>query len=204
LAAEKAAQERRKRRRGAWRMAVPLALFFGLAGLFYRSLYSGDPSRVPSALIGKEVPQFALPPLAGLLAESKPVPGFTNEDLAQGHPSIVNVWAAWCVPCHAEHPYLTLLARKSGVALYGINYKDDTDSARRFLGRYGNPFKAVGVDASGRTAINWGVYGVPETFVVDGKGRIVYKQVGPIDESAIDEKLLPALERARGNASGQS
>lgn len=178
-------------------MAIPLALFAALAALFYVALYAGDPSRLPSALIGKPVPDFALPPLEGLLADGRPVPGFGTQDLARGRVSIVNVWASWCIPCHEEHPYLVILGERSGAPLYGINYKDDADAARRFLGRYGNPFVAVGVDASGRTAIDWGVYGVPETFIVDGAGRIAYKHVGPIDMTIITDRLLPAIKAAR-------
>jgi len=195
-AAEEERPAARASRRTMWRMLLPLAIFASLAALFYVALYSGDPSRLPSALIGKKVPQFDLPGVEGLTADGRPVPGLTSADLERGGASIVNVWASWCIPCHQEHPYLTLLAERSGVPLYGLNYKDEAGAARRFLGRYGNPFKAVGVDASGRTAIDWGVYGVPETFIVDGKGRIAYKHVGPIDEAAIEDKLLPAIAAA--------
>jgi cytochrome c biogenesis protein CcmG/thiol:disulfide interchange protein DsbE len=124
------------------------------------------------------------------------VPGFAAADLAQGRVSIVNVWASWCAPCHAEHPHLVTLAERSKAPLYGINYKDRPEEARRFLGRYGNPFVAVGADASGRTAIDWGVYGVPETFIIDGRGRIAHKHVGPITPEVIEQRLLPAIEKA--------
>ncbi len=184
--------------RGRWlRAALPLAVFAGLAALFYVALYSGDPSRLPSALIGKPVPDFALPPVEGLADNGKPVPGFGAADLRKGEVSIVNVWASWCVPCRTEHPFLVSLKEKSKAPLYGLSYKDEAPAARRFLGRYGNPFTAVGADRAGRTAINWGVYGVPETFIVDGRGRIVYKHVGPIDDQAIATKLLPAIAEAR-------
>lgn len=185
------------RQRGLLRMFLPLGIFLGLAGLFVVGLYSGDPSKLPSALIGKPVPELALPPLEGLLRNGKPVPGFSHHDLAKGEVSIVNVWASWCVPCIKEHPFLVKLADQSGAPLYGINEKDKTAAARRFLGRYGNPFKAVGVDRSGKAAIEWGVYGVPETFIISGDGRIVYKHVGPIDDDVIANKLMPAIEKAR-------
>ncbi|MGE0613378.1 MAG: DsbE family thiol:disulfide interchange protein [Hyphomicrobiales bacterium] len=178
---------------------VPLALFAGLAALFYFGLYSGDPSRLPSALIGKPVPEFSLPAVAELKSDAgQPVPGLSTADLKAGKVAIVNVWASWCVPCHAEHPILTELKEKSGAPLFGINYKDDPAAARRFLGRLGNPFAAVGADRNGSAAIDWGVYGVPETFIVSGDGKILHKHVGPIDAAAIEKKLLPAIEAARG------
>lgn len=186
--------------RSRWlRMAVPLLVFAALAVLFYVALFSGDPSRLPSALIGKPVPSFDLPPVAGLVDGGKQVPGFGSKDLAKGEVSIVNVWASWCVPCRTEHPFLVSLKERSKAPLFGLNYKDQAAAARRFLGHYGNPFVAVGADRNGRTAIDWGVYGVPETFIVDGKGRIVYKHVGPIDEAAIIGKLLPAIAEARAD-----
>ena len=177
-------------------LIVPLAIFLGLTGLFLAALYAGDPSRLPSALIGKPVPAFTLPPVEGLVTDGAAVPGFGSADLARGRVALVNVWASWCVPCREEHKYLAALAVRGGFDLYGLNYKDDTAAARRFLGRYGNPFRAVGQDSSGRVAIDWGVYGVPETFIVDGAGRIVYKHVGPIDQEAIERRLLPAIARA--------
>ena len=181
-------------------MLLPLAVFAGMAVMFYVGLFSGDPSKLPSALIGKPVPEFALPQLTGLIENGKQVPGFTDKDLSAGEISIVNVWASWCIPCHQEHPYLSVLTKKSGAPLYGLNYKDGEASARRFLGRYGNPFAAVGRDSSGRAAINWGVYGVPETFIVGGDGQILYKHVGPIDDKAIDERLMPVIRKARGQS----
>jgi cytochrome c biogenesis protein CcmG/thiol:disulfide interchange protein DsbE len=172
--------------------------------LFAFSLRSGDPSKLPSALLGKPVPAFDLPPLEGLTEGGRPVPSFSNAMLEKGEPTVVNFWASWCVPCVQEHPLLLELARSTGVPIYGINYKDQTESARRFLGRYGNPYKAVGVDSGGRTAIDWGVYGMPETFVVDGRGRIVYKQVGPITPEALRTKLIPAITAARSGSAGKS
>jgi len=176
---------------------LPLLFFAALTALFFVALFSGDPSKLPSALIGKPVPEFALPPVEGLKNGADQVPGFTNKDLAQGEVSLVNVWASWCGPCHIEHPFLTQLAERGDIAMYGLNYKDNASAARRFLGRYGNPYKAVGQDDNGRIAINWGVYGVPETFIVDGAGRIVFKHVGPLDADVIENRLLPAVEKAR-------
>ena len=157
-------------------------------------LHSGDPSKLPSAMVGREVPNFTLPPVDGLLDKGAPMPGFAAADLKTGAPTIVNVFASWCVPCHEEHPVLMELATQPGIRLYGINYKDDAASARRFLGRFGNPFARVGADASGRIAIDWGVYGVPETYVIGGDGKIAYRHVGPLTEDVIKEKLLPLLQ----------
>ena len=178
-------------------VAMPLIIFGAMTALFFVALFSGDPSKLPSALIGKPVPEFVLPPVEGLKSGAGPVPGFTNQDLAQGKVSLVNVWASWCGPCHVEHPFLTQLAERGDIAMYGLNYKDSASAARRFLGRYGNPYQAVGQDDNGRIAINWGVYGVPETFIVDGSGAIVFKHVGPLDAEVIERRLLPAVEKAR-------
>ncbi len=176
---------------------LPLGLFLALAVLFFVGLFSGDPSKLPSALIGKPVPALTLAPLEGLVRNGEPVPGFSHTDLARGEVTIVNVWASWCVPCIQEHPFLVKFAKQSRAPLFGINEKDKTTAARRFLGRYGNPFTAVGVDPSGKAAIEWGVYGVPETFIVSGEGTILYKHVGPIDDQIITDKLMPAVTRAR-------
>jgi cytochrome c biogenesis protein CcmG, thiol:disulfide interchange protein DsbE len=183
-----------------WGLALPLLIFAMLAGLFWFALQSGDPSRLPSALVGKPVPPFTLPPIeeqTGAGAE-----GFESSDLAKGEPTIVNVWASWCVPCHEEHPLLLELAKQPGVRLYGINYKDDPAAARRFLGRYGNPFQRVGADRSGRVAIDWGVYGVPETYVITGDGKIAYRHVGPLTKEAIQQKLLPLLKDSSPKSQG--
>lgn len=182
--------------RRRWWLALPLLVFAGLAGLFWYALQGGDPSRLPSAMIGKEVPSFDLPPIEGLTADGAAIPGLDSAELAQGKPSIVNVWASWCVPCHEEHPLLMQLAKdKPGIRLFAINYKDDTENARRFLGRYGNPFGRVGADQSGTVAIDWGVYGVPETYVVAGDGKIIYRHVGPLTANAISKELLPLLKQ---------
>jgi cytochrome c biogenesis protein CcmG, thiol:disulfide interchange protein DsbE len=173
----------------------PLAIFLGLMALFLIRLYAGDPSRIPSALIGRPAPQTALPGVAGLQRDGVPVPGL-DPAAFEGAVTVVNVWASWCVPCHDEAPLLMQLARDSRLRLVGINYKDDPDNARRFLGRYGNPFAAAGADQSGRAGIEWGVYGVPETFVVGRDARIAYKLVGPITPDNFDSVLKPQIEKA--------
>lgn len=176
-------------------VALPLIAFLGLAALFWFRLGSGDPSKIPSALIGRPAPQTVLPQLEGLQADGAQVPGLDPAGF-KGKVSLVNVWASWCVPCHDEAPLLTELAKDKRFQLVGINYKDAADNARRFLGRYGNPFGSVGVDSNGRASIEWGVYGVPETFVVGRQGTIVYKLVGPITPSNLQTVLMPELEKA--------
>ena len=163
--------------------------------LFGLRLEGGDPSRIPSALIGHPAPQTALPPLAGLISDGAPVPGLDTATF-KGKISVVNVWASWCVPCHDEAPLLTELAKDKRLQLIGINYKDTPDNARRFLGRYGNPFGAVGVDGNGRAAIEWGVYGVPETFIVGRDGKIAYKLVGPLTPENLERVVKPEIEKA--------
>lgn len=164
---------------------LPALVFTALAILFLARLYSGDPSKVPSALIGRPVPAFALEPLPGLTRDGQPVLGLSSEDLKSGKVTVVNVWASWCAPCREEHPVLMELAKDPSIRLVGINYKDSPENARRFLGALGNPFAAVGIDPNGRTAIDWGVYGVPETFVVGPDGAIRYKHIGPIAPAQI-------------------
>lgn len=178
-------------------VAVPVIVFAALAIVFGFSLKSGDPSRLPSALIDKPVPTFDFPALEGLVRNGQPLKGVAPADLAKGDVTVVNFFASWCGPCVQEHPMLVELGRR-GVKLVGINYKDPVPGGRRFLGRYGNPFAAVGTDASGRGAIEWGVYGMPETFVIDGKGRIAFKYVGPITPKVLEEQMMPAVEKARG------
>ena len=181
-------------RRSRLSVALPFLIFAGLAGLFWYALQTGDPSKLPSALLGKPVPDFTLAPLDGLkAADGAEMASFTAADLATGQPTIVNVFASWCVPCLQEHPLLMTLAEERGIRLYGINYKDDPAAARRFLGRYGNPYARAGADASGRVAIDFGVYGVPETYVIAGDGKIAYRHVGPLTEEAINEKILPLM-----------
>ncbi len=196
-------QTQAQERRGggmAFVAIVPLAAFTALVVLFYFGLYRGDPSTLPSTLIGKPVPEFTLPAVDGLLEAGVEIPGFADTDLRSGEPVIVNVWASWCGPCRAEHPYLMHLATEVGITIYGINNKDAAANARRFLGHHGNPFKAVGADGVGRVSIDWGVYGVPETFLIDGNGIIIYKHVGEITPSVLETELLPAIEQLRSVA----
>jgi len=173
---------------------IPLAVFLALAVLFLVRLGSDDPSRVPSALIGRPVPETSLPPVAGLERDGKPMPGITAADF-KGAVTVVNVWSSWCVPCRDEAPLLMRLAGERRVRIIGINYKDQPDNARRFLGRFGNPFSAAGADESGRASIEWGVYGVPETFLVGGDGRIAFKLIGGINSDNLDRVLKPEIDK---------
>lgn len=180
-----------QRRPRPWLVLLPLALFAALAALFLAQLMSGrDVSAIPSALIGHPAPATALPPLEGT-----GLPGIDGTGFA-GRVTVVNVWASWCVPCRDEHPHLMQLAGDPRFTLAGLNYKDKPENARRFLGELGNPFAAIGVDASGRAGIDWGVYGVPETFVVGRDGRIAWKHVGPFDDRSVREELMPQVEKA--------
>lgn len=163
---------------------LPVLAFTALAALFLLRLYAGDPSRVPSALIGRAAPALALAPLPGLMRDGAPAPGLSGDDF-RGAITVVNVWASWCGPCRQEHPLLMELAKNPAVRVVGINYKDNPENARRFLGALGNPYAAVGVDPSGRAAIEWGVYGVPETFVVGPDGTIRHKHIGPLTPEAM-------------------
>ena len=178
-----------------WVVALPLLGFMAVAGLFLLRLYGGDPSKIPSALIGRPAPQTALPQLEGLVDNGVQVPGL-DPSVFKGKVSVVNVWASWCVPCHDEAPLLTELGKDKRLQLVGINYKDTPDNARRFLGRHGNPFGFVGVDGNGRGSIEWGVYGVPETFVVGRDGTIRYKMVGPVTPANLDSVLKVQIEKA--------
>jgi cytochrome c biogenesis protein CcmG/thiol:disulfide interchange protein DsbE len=136
-----------------------------------------------------------LPPIAGLERDGAPVPGLDAASF-KGAVTVVNVWASWCVPCHDEAPLLMELAQDSRLRVAGINYKDDPGNARRFLGRYGDPFAAAGADASGRAAIEWGVYGVPETFIVGRDAHIAFKLVGQITQDNLVSVLKPQIEKA--------
>ena len=165
---------------------LPLALFVVLAGYFTLGLFR-DPSVLPSVLIDKPAPEFALPALGDK-------PGLATADLAGGV-ALVNFFASWCVPCRAEHPMLMRLADEDHVALYGIDYKDKPEEAKRLLAQLGDPYRRIGVDRDGRTAIDFGVYGVPETYVLDKAGRIRFRQVGPITQEDYDRKILPLLKQ---------
>jgi len=170
---------------------LPLLVFLGLAGLFLSQLLSGrDTSEIPSALIGLPAPQTSLPPLEGMS-----LPGLESKDFA-GKVTLVNVFASWCAPCREEHPVLLGLSQDKRFTLAALNYKDQPENARRFLGDLGNPYQAIGVDPAGRAAIDWGVYGVPETFVIGKDGKIAYKHVGPLTPESARDLLLPQIEKA--------
>ncbi|MBN9673394.1 DsbE family thiol:disulfide interchange protein [Labrenzia aggregata] len=174
---------------------LPLVVFAALAGLFLFQLTLGnDPKEIPSALINKPAPDFTLQAVEDLSKDGAPVPGFSSADL-KGKVSVVNVFASWCVPCRQEHPLLEDLAKVDGIQLLGINYKDKPENARRFLGSLGNPYSRIGADSSGRAAIDWGVYGVPETFVIDETGTIRYKFIGPLNPVAYRDEFLPQLRK---------
>jgi cytochrome c biogenesis protein CcmG/thiol:disulfide interchange protein DsbE len=174
---------------------LPLLGLIGVAALFWFRLGAGDPAQLPSALIGRPVPRTDLPAIDGLTRDGQSVSGLAAADFA-GKVTLVNVWASWCVPCHDEAPLLLSLATDKRIRVAGINYKDQPDNARRFLGRYGNPFAVAGADVNGRAAIEWGVYGVPETFVVGRDGKIAFKLVGPITPENLERTLKPVLEKA--------
>jgi cytochrome c biogenesis protein CcmG, thiol:disulfide interchange protein DsbE len=178
-------------------LLVPLAVFLALTVVFFVGLGNDDPSRVPSPLIGRPAPDTNLPPILGLERDGKPLPGLSSADF-KGQVTVVNVWASWCVPCREEAPLLTQLAEDPRIRVTGINYKDQPDNARRFLGVYGNPYAATGADQSGRASIEWGVYGVPETFVVDGAGQIRFKLIGPVSPDNLERVLKPEIAKAFG------
>ncbi len=183
------------KKRLPWLALLPLLLFLALAGVFLFQLLSGrDASVVPSALIGAPAPQTSLPPLEG-----SPLPGI-EASAFDGQLTLVNVWASWCGPCRQEHPLLMELAKDENLVIMGLNYKDRSDQARGFLSELGNPYDAIGVDRSGRTAIDWGVYGVPETFLVGPDGTILYKHVGPFTAASVRDGLMPAIEQARNGS----
>lgn len=173
-------------------LLLPLIAVGALIALFVLVFAQGrDPATIPSALIGRPAPTIDLPPLEGLH-----LPGIANADLKDGRITIVNVFASWCAPCRIEHPVLMTLAKDKRVKVIGINYKDRAEDALRFLGSLGNPYAAVGVDRTGRAAIDWGVYGVPETFVVAPDGIVASKFIGPLSEESLRSVLLPAIEKA--------
>lgn len=176
-------------------LLLPLAAFVGLAGIFLQRLADGtDPSALPSMLIGRAAPDFALPPLEGVAG-----PGLSRQDLA-GKLTLVNVFASWCAPCREEHPVLTALASDPRIRVVGINYKDRPEDARRFLAELGNPYSAIGADRNGRTAIDWGVYGVPETFLIGEDGTIRHRFAGALTAEGVRSIIMPAIEKSAGKS----
>jgi cytochrome c biogenesis protein CcmG/thiol:disulfide interchange protein DsbE len=174
--------------------SAPLVIFAALALLFFARLFAGDASRIPSALIGQSAPALDLPALDGA-AEVK------GSDLRQGHVSVVNIFASWCLPCHEEHAALLDLAADKalaakGVQVIGVAQKDDPENVRRFLGAKGDPYARIGLDRDGRAGIEWGVYGVPETFIVKGDGTIAFKLVGPMSAATLASVVKPEIEKA--------
>jgi cytochrome c biogenesis protein CcmG/thiol:disulfide interchange protein DsbE len=171
---------------------LPLTVAAALAIVLAWGL-TQDPSNLPSTLIGKVVPDFDLPPVQGLLL------GLSSGDL-KGEVSLVNVFASWCVACREEHPLFMKLAAQGAVPLHGLNYKDQPDDAAQWLDSRGDPYTRTGADISGHVAIDWGVYGVPETFVVDADGLIAYKHIGPVNEEVLAKTILPLVESLRQRA----
>lgn len=177
-----------------WLVYAPLVVFLALAWLLFERLGAGDPASIPSVLIGQTAPPLNLPGLDG-------APGLSDADLRAGHVSVVNVFGSWCEPCHEEHPNLMTLAadpelKKKGVAIYGVAQKDSDENVRRFLGAKGDPYAKVGLDKDDRAGIDWGVYGVPETFIVRGDGKLVFKLVGPISAGTLESEIKPQILRA--------
>ncbi|MGF0539800.1 DsbE family thiol:disulfide interchange protein [Agrobacterium sp. ES01] len=180
--------------------AIPLLVFVGIAATAGKMLYEQDfngknASDIPSALIGTKAPQLALSPLEGAN-----VPALTSSEI-RGKLTLVNVFASWCVPCRQEHPVIEELSRDPRITIVGINYKDKQENALRFLGELGNPYAAIGVDPNGKAAIDWGVYGIPESYLVAADGTIVYKKVGPFDPESVETQLKPAIEKALSSPS---
>jgi cytochrome c biogenesis protein CcmG, thiol:disulfide interchange protein DsbE len=184
-----------------WLAFLPLVAFAGVAMLLFVRLNAGDPARLPSVLIGESAPPLTLAGLDG-------APGLNDADLRAGHVSLVNVFGSWCEPCHFEHEYLMALAadpelKAKGVAIYGVAQKDSTENVRRFLGAKGDPYAKVGLDADGRAGIDWGVYGVPETFIVRGDGAIAHKIIGPITVETLMNEVKPEIAKAMNPSSGR-
>ncbi len=176
--------------------ALPLTIFLGLALIFWTQLHSGrDISEIPSALIGSKAPYRDLEPLVGAMRNGVQVPALSMES-GKGKLTLVNFWASWCVPCRQEHPVILALSQDPRLNVVGVNYKDGSENALRFLGELGNPFSAIGLDPVGKMAIDWGVYGIPESYLVGPDGTILYKKVGPFDDKSLKEGLYPAIEKA--------
>jgi cytochrome c biogenesis protein CcmG/thiol:disulfide interchange protein DsbE len=169
-------------------MVLPPVVFAGLAAMFYIGMQREDPEALPSALEGRAAPAVQVEPLGNL-------PSFDDAALRTGGAKLVNYWASWCGPCRVEHPTLEKLAAE-GVVISGVNYKDQPGNALNFLDELGDPYTAIGADSSGRMALDWGLYGVPETFVINGEGKVILRFAGPVTERVLADKIRPALEEA--------
>ena len=179
-----------------WLIYAPLFVFLALAWLLFERLGAGDPASIPSVLLGQSAPPLNLPGLDDAR-------GLTDADLRAGHISVVNVFGSWCEPCHYEHQYLMALAADpelKGVAIYGVAQRDSAENIRRFLGAKGDPYAKVGLDPDNRAGIDWGVYGVPETFIVKGDGKLVFKLVGPITAETLNGEVKPQILKAMNGA----
>ena len=178
--------------RRRWPYLLPIAICLAVGVFLYLGLYR-DPTLVPSPLVGKPVPQFSLDPVKGRTL------GLSSRDL-RGEVSLVNVFASWCVACRQEHGLLLALQREGVVPIHGLNYKDAPDDAAAWLDALGDPYTRTGADLDGRAGLDWGVYGVPETFVVDRDGRIAYKHIGPVTPRVLDETILPLVRDLRARS----
>jgi len=172
-------------------MVIPPLMFFGLAALFFVGMQRDNPDELPSALEGRAAPGVQL----AQLGQEKL---FEDKALRVGGVKLVNFWASWCAPCRVEHPNLQAMAEE-GITIYGVNYKDDPAKALNFLNELGNPYAALGADETGRMALNWGLYGVPETYVIDGDGKIILRFAGPITSRILESTIRPAIEAASAN-----
>lgn len=184
-------------RKRKWVVALfPLIVFAALVGVFAQRLQQGQVQNLPSALVGKTLPKMDLPALEGLMRNGQAVAGLQSENITSGKLTLLNVFASWCGPCRAEHPFLEQLAQRGDVRLVGLNYKDKPENALDFLNKHGNPYAAVGSDRKGRSALDLGVYGVPETFLVSADGRILARFTGPIDAKRLQVEVVPQIEKA--------
>lgn len=172
-------------------MVLPPLIFLGLAALFANGMGRDDPNSLPSTLTNRPAPEIVVTKLGDL-------PLLTDADLRKNEVKLVNFWASWCAPCRAEHPNLETI-RSFGVPIYGVNYKDQPEKALKFLAELGNPYRAAGQDDTGRQAINWGLYGVPETYVIDKEGKILLRFPGPITARVLQDTIMPAIEAAQSN-----
>ncbi len=171
-----------------FRFLVPVLIFVVIAVVLLYALFFLNPKEIPSAMIAKPVPEFALEPVPGV------APGLSSDDVKQGKVTLINVFASWCVACVAEHPVLMDLKERGLVDIYGLNYKDKPEAATKWLAKHGNPYSRIGMDLKGRVGIDFGVYGVPETFVIDGAGKIIHKIIGPLRPEVLEETVLPLVK----------